>query len=121
MADRVLIVDDHDGFRAQASALLRCEGYDVVGDAASAEAAIPLIDRLAPDVVLLDIQLPGADGFELARRLRATHDGGSPAVVLISSREAAAYGPRITESGARGFIAKDDLSGQGLKEILAGS
>ena len=119
MKQRVLIVDDHDGFRAQASALLGAEGFDVVGEAGSAEEAATLIDALSPDIVLLDIQLPGADGFELAERLRTTHDGERPAVVLISSRDAAAYGPRIAESGARGFLAKDDLSGQGLKEILA--
>lgn len=116
---RVLIVDDHDGFRAQACALLTAEGFDVVADAASAEAALALIDELSPDVVLLDIQLPGADGFQLARQLHARRDGGTPAVVLISSRDAATYGPRIADSGARGFLAKDDLSGQRLKEILA--
>jgi DNA-binding NarL/FixJ family response regulator len=118
---RVLIVDDHDGFRARAAALLELEGFDVVGGARSAEDAEPLIDGLRPDILLLDIQLPGADGFDLAQRLRAKYDGDGPAVVLISSRDAAAYGPRIGASGALGFLGKDDLSGQRLMEIVAPS
>ena len=121
MNRRVLIVDDHEGFRAHAAALLRLEGFDVIGESGSAEEAEVLIEQLRPDILLLDIQLPGADGFELAARLHATYDGDGPAVVLISSRDAAAYGPRITASGARGFIGKDDLSGQHLTEILTGS
>jgi len=112
----VLIVDDHAGFRASARALLEAEGFDVVGEAADGEQAIGEVERLRPDVVLLDVQLPDVDGFAVADRLALA--GSLAAVVLISSREAAAYGPRAEAAGARGFIAKRDLSGEALAALL---
>lgn len=113
----VLIVDDHPGFRARARNLLESEGFEVVGEAADGDSALAETRRLAPDVVLLDIQLPDLDGFELARQLTA--DGGGPTVVLISSREATDFGSLLRASGARGFIAKDELSGARLRSLLA--
>jgi DNA-binding NarL/FixJ family response regulator len=113
---KVLIVDDHADFRASARALLEAEGFDVVGEAADGEQAVGEVERLRPDVVLLDIQLPGADGFTVADRLASA--GSVAAVVLISSREAAAYGPRAEAAAARGFIAKRDLSGEALAALL---
>jgi DNA-binding NarL/FixJ family response regulator len=112
----VLIVDDHADFRASARALLEAEGFDVVGEAADGERAIGEAARLRPDVVLLDIQLPGADGFAVAEQL--ARNAGGAAVVLISSREAAAYGPRLDTAPARGFIAKRELSGEALAALL---
>src|SRR5438105_2788065 len=79
----VLIVDDHPSFRATARALLQAEGFDVVGEAEDGASALALVAELRPDVVLLDVQLPDLDGFEVAQRLGA--DG--PAVVLVSSRD----------------------------------
>jgi nucleoside-diphosphate-sugar epimerase/CheY-like chemotaxis protein len=113
----VLIVDDHAGFRTRARALLESEGFDIVGEAVDAASALAQTQQLGPDVVLLDIQLPDADGFEVARRL--TSDGDGPVVVLISSREAADFGSLVPASGARGFIAKDELSGARLRSLLA--
>ena len=69
MARTVLIVDDHAPFRAVARALLALEGFAVVGEAADALSALDAVGRLRSDVVVLDIQLPDADGFEVARRL----------------------------------------------------
>src|SRR5262249_58315000 len=89
----VLIVDDHDGFRESARALLEAEGFAVVGDAADGAAALAAALRLRPDVVLLDVQLPDVDGFAVAERLAALSE--PPRGVLISSRDAAAYGPRL--------------------------
>ena len=60
----VLIVDDHEGFRQMARALLEAEGIEVVGEAADGESAITEAERLRPQLVLLDVQLPGIDGFE---------------------------------------------------------
>jgi len=65
MRGRVLIVDDHAAFRESASALLEAEGFDVVGEAADGESAVAEVARLRPDIVLLDIQLPGLDGSML--------------------------------------------------------
>ena len=112
----VLIVDDHADFRASARALLEAEGFDVVGEAAGGEEAIGEVDRLRPDVVLLDVQLPDVDGFEVAERLAA--GGSGAAIVLISSREAAAYGPRLEGAPATGFIAKRKLSGEALAALV---
>ncbi len=66
---RVLIVDDHDGFRATARRTLETGGFEVVGEAADGEAALEAARELRPDVVLLDVQLPGIDGFEVSRKL----------------------------------------------------
>lgn len=117
MSLRVLIVDDHAGFRSRARALLKLEGYDVVGEAVDGESALSAVRRLHPDLVLLDVRLPDVDGFEIARRL--ARDDAPPAVILISSRDATDYGGRIAGSGATGFITKAELSGSSLAALLA--
>ena len=112
----VLIVDDHPSFRANARAVLEAEGFEVVGEAEDGESALRAVSELAPELVLLDVQLPDIDGFEVARRL--TNDGCGPAVVLVSSRDGSDFGPLIARSGARGFIAKAELSGAALSALL---
>jgi CheY-like chemotaxis protein len=74
MRRTVLIVDDHEAFRESATALLEAEGFAVVGEAADGGAAITETERLRPQVVLLDIQLPDIDGFAVAERLSAGPD-----------------------------------------------
>jgi DNA-binding NarL/FixJ family response regulator len=115
-ARRVLLVDDHPSFRRCAGRLLRSEGFEVVGEAADGASAVALAGKLEPELVLLDIQLPDMDGFEVISRLLA--DDPELVVVLVSSRDRAAYGKRIEASGARGFIAKADLSGPTLERVL---
>jgi DNA-binding NarL/FixJ family response regulator len=112
----VLIVDDHAGFRASAKALLEAEGFDVIGEAVDGPAAIEAVRALRPAIVLLDIQLPGIDGLAVAELLAELAD--PPAVVLISSRDASAYGPRIGRSPARGFLAKSALSAETITAIV---
>ncbi len=114
---RVLIVDDHPGFRASARRLLEADGLAVVGEAADGESALSAAAALDPDVVLLDVQLPGLDGFEVARRL--TRSPGSPAVVLTSSRDWSEHGGLVLGTGARGFVSKADLSGAALSALVA--
>jgi DNA-binding NarL/FixJ family response regulator len=116
MRRTVLIVDDHDGFRESATSLLEAEGFAVVGAVAGGDAALAAVERLRPEVVLLDVQLPDLDGFTVAERLAATPD--PPSVVLISSREAAAYGPRLQAARARGFIPKGELTGDALRKLV---
>lgn len=113
----VLIVDDHDGFRMTARALLEAEGFDVVGEAATGVAGLRAAGELHPDVVLLDVQLPDFDGFEVAARLRA-RNGDGPDVVLTSSRDASEYGALVEQSGARGFVPKGELSGAALTALI---
>jgi DNA-binding NarL/FixJ family response regulator len=112
---RVLIVDDHQPFRAVARELLESAGYVVTGEAADAEEALAAVVDDRPDAVLLDVQLPDRDGFAVATALVAL-DG--PAVVLISSREADDYGRRIAACGARGFIPKSKLSAATFAALL---
>lgn len=112
----VLIVDDHEEFRASARALLEDEGFEVVGEAADGAEALTAVAALRPDIVLLDVQLPGEDGFAVAEQLARIPD--PPAVVLISSRDAAAYGPRLVGTSARGFLPKIALSGETLTALV---
>ena len=112
----VLVVDDHPSFRATARALLEAEGFSVVGEAADGAEALAKTEELHPDLVLLDIQLPDLDGFEITRRLQA--NGTSPAVVLVSSRDAGDYGDLISTCGARGFVPKGELTGAALRALL---
>jgi DNA-binding NarL/FixJ family response regulator len=112
----VLIVDDHAGFRANARALLEAEGFEVVGEAEDGVSALAAAAELAPELVLLDVQLPDIDGFEVASRL--TSEQGAPAVVLVSSRDGSDFGPLVERSGARGFIPKAELSGAALLTLL---
>jgi DNA-binding NarL/FixJ family response regulator len=116
MRQTVLIVDDHEAFRESASALLEAEGFAVVGEAADGGAAISEAERLRPEIVLLDIQLPDIDGFAVAERLSAWSE--PPRVVLISSREAGSYGPRLDAAPAQGFIPKRELSGAALAALV---
>jgi DNA-binding NarL/FixJ family response regulator len=115
MGRSVLVVDDHAGFRAAARALLEAEGYHVVGEAADAAEALASAGELQPEVILLDVQLPDLDGFEVAERLAPS----DAAVVLVSSRGISSFRRRLATSPARGFIAKADLSGETLAAVLA--
>jgi len=113
----VLIVDDHDGFRSLAKALLEAEGFEVVGEAGDGVGAMAAAERLRPGVVLLDIQLPGIDGFEVAARLAAT--AYPPQVVLVSTRDVSSYRRRLATSPVRGFIPKSELSGSALSALVS--
>jgi DNA-binding NarL/FixJ family response regulator len=116
VAVTVLIVDDHPSFRASARTLLESEGYEVVGEAENGQAAVLATEQLHPDLVLLDVQLPDLDGFEVAVLLRRLED--PPEVVLTSSRDQSDYGRCIEHSGARGFVPKGDLSGAAIAALL---
>jgi DNA-binding NarL/FixJ family response regulator len=113
---KVLIVDDHPDFRSQVRSLLVSAGYDVVGEAKDGRSALVAIDKLGPDILLLDVQLPDTTGFDLAESLRGDPD--PPAVILVSSREASDYGGRIIRSGARGFVSKSELTAAALARII---
>ncbi len=113
----VVIVDDDSGFRSLARALLEAEGFDVVGEADDGASALAAVDLLHPWVVLLDIQLPGIDGFEVAEQLAGA--GDPPVVVLVSARGVSSYRRRLARSPARGFISKSELSGNALAALVS--
>lgn len=112
----VLIVDDHANFRASARQLLEAEGFDVVGEAQDGDSALAQVAALSPDVILLDVQLPDFDGFAVARSV--TTGGPRPVVILTSSRDGGDFGPLIETCGARGFVAKAELSGSRVRALL---
>jgi DNA-binding NarL/FixJ family response regulator len=92
------------------------DGFSVVGEAIDGAGALAQAQRLHPDVVLLDIRLPDVDGFAVAQRIAAWRD--PPSIVLISSRDASVYRAQLAETRARGFIAKSQLSGEALANVL---
>jgi DNA-binding NarL/FixJ family response regulator len=115
---RVMLVDDHPSFRATARWLLESEGYQVVAEAASGETALDLAVAAAPDLVLLDIGLPGIDGFQVCSAIRARLPRAR--IVLISSRDLRDVGrDRVLACGADGFVHKADLSDAALAAIVA--
>jgi DNA-binding NarL/FixJ family response regulator len=118
---RCLIVDDNANFREEMRGLLVEQGLDVVGGAGSAAEATRQIAELRPDVALIDIDLGGESGFELARRLG--EDPGRAAVphlILISTHDEGEYADLIGASSAIGFLAKVDLSAATIRRTLAG-
>jgi DNA-binding NarL/FixJ family response regulator len=116
MGPSVLIVDDHAGFRRHARRLLEFEGYRVVGEAADCASGLDAVREIEPELVLVDVHLPDADGFELATRIGSLPN--PPQVVLISSRDGAGLEPCVRECGARGFVPKSDLSRDSIQELL---
>ena len=116
MAPRVLIVDDHADFRRLARVLLERCGFEIVAEAGDASGALAAAREHAPDLVLLDVQLPDGDGIAVAAVLA----GELPRtdVVLVSARTAADIGPRLRGAAVRGFIPKHRLSPASLAEVL---
>ena len=112
---RVLIVDDHPSFRGSVTALLVSEGYDVIGEAVTGAEAVRLAKELQPDLVVLDVQLPDLNGFEVTALLCELDE--PPDVVLTSSRDD--YAAAVVGTGARGFLPKDSLSGKTLDALLS--
>ena len=109
-------MDDHAGFRSAAVLLLAEEGFEIVGEAENGVAALRLARELAPEVVLLDVNLPDFDGFEVAERLAQLES--PPVVVLTSSRERTDFVSLLRGSSARGFIPKSELSSARIEALL---
>ena len=105
---RVLTVDDHPPFRDAARAVIAATpGFEALAEVGSGEDAVDLLDRLRPDLVLLDVSLPGIDGLETCRRLAAATP--APLVVLISADDDPGLRDSAREHGAAAFIAKQEL------------
>ena len=104
-AIRVAVVDDHPVVRQGLRSFLEARGFDVVGEAASGEEAVRLVAERRPDVLLTDLVMPGVDGVEAIRRIRAAgHDVGI--IVLTSFSGADQVIPAI-QAGADGYLLKD--------------
>jgi two-component system nitrate/nitrite response regulator NarL len=112
----VLIVDDDPGFRRVAAEMLAARGYEVVGEATTADEALQQCGRLRPDAVLLDVGLPDGNGVTLAETLRAARDGLN---ILLTSTDCNAVAPeRLRHSAASGFVPKPQLARTNLEAFL---
>jgi DNA-binding NarL/FixJ family response regulator len=119
MATRVLIVDDQEPFRLAARAVVEMtDGFEVAGEAETGEAAVELARNLGPDLVLMDVNLPGIDGIEATRRI-LEDSGGRTVVLMVSTYEADEYAPRAAEAGAAAYIPKSEFDPDRLEEAWA--
>jgi DNA-binding NarL/FixJ family response regulator len=108
----VLIVDDQEPFRMAARMVVEAtEGFDVVGESETGEAAVDMARDLNPDLVLMDVNLPGINGLEATRQILREAERGTDRVVilLLSTYEEAEYAPRAAECGAAAYIPKSSF------------
>ena len=113
---RTLIVDDHEGFRSAARALLERAGHDVIGEADDGESALTEYLRFTPDLVVLDLQLPDTDGFAVAVALSRVAE--PPAVVLVTARRVKSDLTRAATAPVRGLLRKDEFTQEALAALL---
>lgn len=112
----VLIVDDNERFRSRARRWLEGDAFVVVAEAADGRSALEAAREHRPEVVLLDIGLPDIGGLTVSARLAGGPD--PPTIVLTSTHDAADYGARAADCGARGFLPKAELSAEALAALL---
>jgi DNA-binding NarL/FixJ family response regulator len=115
---RVLVVDDHESFRrAAASVVEASEGFVVAGAVATGEESLAAAEALEPDLVLMDVKLPGMDGLEATRRLRAS--ARPPVVILLSTYDEDEFGGRAEDCGAAAYVAKSTFGTERLAATWA--
>jgi DNA-binding NarL/FixJ family response regulator len=108
MTVRVLIVDDQEPFRQAARMVVELtEGFDVVGEAETGEDSVTMAAELNPDLVLMDVNLPGINGLDATRQILGKSD--TVVVLLLSTYEEAEYAPRAAECGASAYIPKSSF------------
>ncbi|MGW0230289.1 response regulator [Actinopolymorpha singaporensis] len=116
---RCLLIDDSPRYLRAARALLEREGVAVVGMVQTGEEALARVADFRPDVTLVDINLRGESGFDLARRLTsAEHSGGRSQVILLSSHSADDFEDLIESSPAAGFLDKSNLSAAAIASLV---
>jgi len=118
---RCLIVDDSAAFVDAARGLLECEGVTVVGVASTGAEALRSFEELHPDVTLVDVNLGGESGFELAEQLSRVRGPRPSPVILISTHAAQDYADMIETSPAIGFLSKSALTCAAIRDLVDGS
>jgi CheY-like chemotaxis protein len=119
VALRCLLVDDSTQFLEAASNLLESQGLAVVGVASTSVEALARVQDLEPDVTIVDINLNGESGFDLAWQLAATSNGASTSTVLTSTRSESDFAELVAVTPVLGFIAKNELSAGAIRDFLA--
>ena len=116
MSVKVLIVDDQEPFRAVARVVVEAtEGFEVIGESETGEASVEAARQLHPDLVLMDVTLPGINGLEATRQILAQSQHGT-VILLLSTYEVEEYAPRAAECGAAAYIPKSEFSPEKLEE-----
>lgn len=117
MGKRILIVDDNPDFRAAAAELLADRGFELIDEASGGDEAFSAVSRECPDGILLDINLPGRDGFAVATSLASACP--RVRIVLTSSEVDRVPGQVVKDCGATMFVPKDQLATAHLHELFA--
>ena len=118
MAHSIVVVDDEPSFLDAAQSILsQHPDVTVVGTATSGEQALELYSALRPDFVIMDVQMPGMNGFETARLLR--REGADVRVVIISAHDEPQYEAIARAAGAQGFMTKKAFLSDGIERFLS--
>lgn len=107
---RIVLVDDHSLFRDGLAALLDVWGHEVVGQAANGEEALALVERMKPDLILMDVLMPGLSGVATTERIKAAHPDVKVVMLTVSEEEDDLF--RAIKAGAQGYLQKDLESAQ---------
>ena len=118
VALRCLLVDDSTHFLEAASKLLEGQGLVVVGTAATSAEALALVRELEPDVTIVDVELNGESGFDLAWQLAATSDGRTTNTILASTHSESDVAELVAVTPVLGFISKSELSADAIRDFL---
>jgi DNA-binding NarL/FixJ family response regulator len=121
---RILLAEDHEMVRAGLRSLLAREpGVEVVGEAGDGRAAVRLAEELAPDVVLMDVGMPGLNGLEATRQITANRNGAGPRVIALSGHSDRRVTTEMLKAGATGYVMKEaafqDLAAA-LRSVMEG-
>ena len=115
---RVLIVDDQPPFREASRMVVEMtDGFEVVGEAENGEEGVEKAASLRPDLILMDVQMPGIDGLEATRRITSVDD--APHVLVMSTHESGNYAGPAEAAGALGFVPKSQFGMDTLEEVWA--